>query len=88
MDGTLDFANDNWGRILNSNNATQTIFCIEYTAISIYLAKLLLKTIPLQPSAVFNPILFLEQVKKKGDFKCSKIQNKLKKENNSTVQGY
>ena len=21
MDGTLDFANDNWGRILNSNNA-------------------------------------------------------------------
>ena len=24
MDETLDFANDNWGRILNSNNATQT----------------------------------------------------------------
>ena len=24
MDGTLDFANFNWGRILNSNNATQT----------------------------------------------------------------
>ena len=24
MDGILDFANDNWGRILNSNNATQT----------------------------------------------------------------
>jgi hypothetical protein len=24
MDGTLDFANDHWGRILNSNNATQT----------------------------------------------------------------
>ena len=24
MDGTLDLANDHWGRILNSNNATQT----------------------------------------------------------------
>ena len=24
MDGKLDFANANWGRILNSNNATQT----------------------------------------------------------------
>ena len=24
MDGTLDFANDHWGGILNSNNATQT----------------------------------------------------------------
>ena len=24
MDGTLDFAHFNWGRILNSNNATQT----------------------------------------------------------------
>jgi hypothetical protein len=24
MDGTLDFANYHWGRILNSNNATQT----------------------------------------------------------------
>ena len=24
MDGTLDSANFNWGRILNSNNATQT----------------------------------------------------------------
>ena len=24
MDGTFDFANFNWGSILNSNNATQT----------------------------------------------------------------
>ena len=24
MDETLDFANANWGRILNSNNATKT----------------------------------------------------------------
>ena len=24
MDGTLDFANANWGRISNANNATQT----------------------------------------------------------------
>ena len=30
MEGTLDFANANWGRILNSNNATKThsIFAI------------------------------------------------------------
>ena len=26
MDGTFDFANYHWGRILNSNNATQTLF--------------------------------------------------------------
>ena len=24
MDGTLDFANDSWGRTFNPNNATQT----------------------------------------------------------------
>ena len=32
MEGTLDFANANWGRILNSNNATKThsIFARKY----------------------------------------------------------
>ena len=25
MDGTLDFANDHWGRVLNSYNATQPL---------------------------------------------------------------